>query len=77
MDHLTEEEKEEEEKRIEADLAVVIATSDSDVLENREVPIPGVEAPKSPQIREENLPIRQKRRSARERLILQPFWKQK
>ena len=48
MDHLTEEEKEEEEKRIEADLAVVIATSDSDVLENREVPIPGVEAPKSP-----------------------------
>ena len=77
MDHLTEEEKEEEEKRIEADLAVVIATSDSDVPENREVPIPGVEAPKSPQIREENLPIRQKRRSSRDRQILQPFWVQK
>ena len=77
MDHLTEEEKEEEEKRIEADLAVVIATSDSDVPENREVPTPGVEAPKAPQIREENLPIRQKRRSARDRQILQPFWVQK
>ena len=77
MDHLTEEEQRKEEERVEEDRAVIIDTSDSQVPENREVPTPGVEAPKTPQIREDDLPLRQKRRSSRDRQILQPFWVKK
>ena len=56
---------------------MIIDTSDSQVPENRDVPTPGVEAPKAPQIREDNLPLKQKRRSPRDRQILLPFWVKK
>ena len=74
MDHLTEEEKAEEERQIEADISVVIPTADSYTPENRDVPIPGMEPLKSPKLKEDDLPLREPRRSGRPRTILQPHW---
>ena len=72
MSHLTVEEQNEEEERIEADPAVELPTEEGLAQYIRNESASGAEPPKDPKRNEPELPIRQPRRSPRDRTKLQP-----
>ena len=70
MGHLSEEEREKEEKRIEEDTIYEITPeTGAHTAENRSYPIPGTKAPEPPKPKRKEVELREKRRSQRKRFI--------
>ena len=70
MSHLTEEEKEKEDNRMEEDITFdVTPEASTHTPDNRSNPVPGTKAPEPPKLKKKDVIIREPRRSARPRIL--------